>query len=50
MDLMITAHIKSSYEEWKGLFDADAGPRGDLCDEARTMVARFRELFPEHAA
>ncbi|MED5407035.1 MAG: hypothetical protein VYD25_04765 [Pseudomonadota bacterium] len=43
MDLMITAHIKSSYEEWKGLFDADAGPRGDLCDEARTMVGKVDE-------
>mgnify|MGYP001290872797 FL=1 len=43
MDLMITAHIKSSYEEWKALFDADSGPRGAICDEGRTMVGKVDE-------
>jgi hypothetical protein len=39
MNVMITAHLKKSFESWKQLFDADA-ERAEFCDESRTMVGK----------
>jgi hypothetical protein len=40
MDMMITAHLKQSFENWKELFDSDANARGEYCDESKTMVGK----------
>jgi hypothetical protein len=40
MDLMITAHLKQGYENWKELFDSDGSARTGCCDESKTMVAK----------
>ena len=42
MDLMITAHLKSSYDRWKTLFDGDS-ERAEYCDESKTMVGKVDE-------
>ncbi len=39
MDLMITAHLKQSFDSWKELFDNDSA-RAEFCDESRTMVGK----------
>ena len=39
MNLMITAHLKQSFDNWKELFDND-GARAEFCDESRTMVGK----------
>ena len=39
MDLMITAHLKSSYDSWKTLFDGDS-VRAEYCNESKTMVGK----------
>ncbi len=40
MDLLIVVHIKSSYDSWKAVFDADPGGRKDFTDETRTQVGK----------
>ena len=40
MDLLIVVHIKSSYDSWKAVFDADPGNRKDFADETRTRVGK----------
>ena len=39
MNLMITAHLKQSFDSWKEIFDNDSG-RAEFCDESKTMVGR----------
>lgn len=39
MNVLVIAHLKSGYEEWKSLFDGDAR-RADFCDESQTKVGR----------
>lgn len=39
MNLMITAHLKQSFENWKKLFDNDSA-RAGFCDESKTMVGK----------
>ena len=39
MNLMITAHLKQSFDNWKELFDNDSA-RAEFCDESRTMVGK----------
>ncbi len=39
MNLMITAHLKQSFEIWKELFDNDSA-RAEYCDESKTMVGK----------
>ena len=39
MELMITAHLKSSYDSWKTLFDGDS-VRAEYCNESKTMVGK----------
>ena len=40
MDLLAVVHIKSSYDEWKALFDEDPAVRSEFADESRTRVAK----------
>ena len=40
MDLLIIVHIKSSYSEWKDLFDSDAEERSKFLNESKTLVAQ----------
>ena len=40
MDLMITAHLKQSFDNWKKLFDDDDTVRAEYCDESKTMVGK----------
>ena len=42
MNVLVIAHLKSSYEDWKSLFDADA-ERANFCDESQTKVGRVDE-------
>ena len=39
MNVLVTAHLKQSYDAWKKIFDADTA-RAEFCDEGRTMVGR----------
>lgn len=39
MNLMITAHLKQSFDNWKELFDND-NVRAEYCDESKTMVGK----------
>jgi hypothetical protein len=39
MNIMITAHLKRSFDAWKELFDNDSA-RAEFCDESRTMVGK----------
>ena len=39
MNLMITAHLKQSFENWKELFDNDSA-RAEFCDDSKTMVGK----------
>ena len=41
MDILIVAHIKSSYNSWKAVFDADPGGRNGFVDETRTRVGKL---------
>ena len=40
MDLLIVVHIKSSYDGWKAVFDADPAGREEFADDMRTRVAK----------
>jgi len=40
MDLLIVVHIKSSYDGWKTVFDADPAGREEFADDMRTRVAK----------
>ena len=40
MELLAVVHIKSSYDEWKALFDEDPAVRSEFADESRTRVAK----------
>ena len=40
MDLLIVVHIKSSYDSWKAVFDADPAGREKFADDTRTRVAK----------
>ena len=40
MDLLIIVHIKSSFDSWKAVFDADPGDRKDFADETRMQVGK----------
>ena len=40
MDLLIVAHIESSYDGWKVVFDADPAGREEFADDTRTRVAK----------
>ena len=40
MNLLAVVHIKSSYDEWKKLFDEDPAVRSEFADESRTRVAK----------
>ena len=40
MDLLIIVHIKSSYDSWKAVFDADPAGREEFADDTRTRVAK----------
>ena len=39
MNLMVTVHLKQSFENWKELFDNDSA-RAEFCDESKTMVGK----------
>ena len=39
MNLMITAHLKQSFENWKKIFDEDDA-RAGWCNESKTMVGK----------
>ena len=39
MNLMITAHLKQSFDNWKELFENDSA-RAEFCDESKTMVGK----------
>ena len=39
MNLMMTVHLKKSFESWKELFDNDPA-RSEFSDESKTMVGR----------
>jgi hypothetical protein len=39
MNMMITAHLKQSFDSWKELFDNDSA-RAEYCDESKTMLAK----------
>jgi|TARA_B100000953_G_scaffold21189_1_gene17619 hypothetical protein len=43
MELLIIVHIKSSYDSWKAVFDADPGNRKEFADESRTRVGKVDE-------
>ena len=40
MDLLVVVHIKSSYDSWKAVFDADTAGREEFADDTRTRVAK----------
>ena len=40
MDLLIVVYIKSSYDDWKAVFDADPAGREEFADDTRTRVAK----------
>ena len=40
MDLLVVVHIKSSYDNWKAVFDADPAGREEFADDTRTRVAK----------
>ena len=40
MDLLVVVHIKSSYDSWKTVFDADPAGREEFADDTRTRVAK----------
>ena len=40
MDLLVVVHIKSSYDDWKAVFDADPAGREEFADDTRTRVAK----------
>ena len=40
MDLLVVVHIKSSYDGWKAVFDADPAGREKFADDTRTRVAK----------
>ena len=40
MDLLVVVHIKSSYDGWKAVFDADPAGREEFADDTRTRVAK----------
>ena len=40
MDILIVVRIKSSYDNWKAVFDADPAGRKDFIDETRTLVGK----------
>ena len=40
MDLCIVVHIKSTYDNWKAIFDKDPGGRNSFVDENRTRVGK----------
>ena len=40
MDLLVVVHIKSSYDSWKAVFDADPAGRDEFADDTRTRVAK----------
>ena len=39
MNVLVTAHLKKTYDVWKKLFDSDTA-RAEYCDESRTMVGK----------
>ena len=39
MNVLVTAHLKQSYDAWKKIFDSDSA-RAEFCDENRTMVGK----------
>ena len=41
MDLLIIVHIKSSFDSWKAVFNADPGDRKDFADETRMQVGKL---------
>ena len=40
MDLLIVVYIKSYYDDWKSVFDADPAGREEFADDTRTRVAK----------
>jgi len=40
MDLLVVVHIKSSYDSWKAVFDADPAGREEFADDTRTRLAK----------
>ena len=40
MNLLAVVYIKSSYDEWKTIFDEDPAGRANFADETRTRVAK----------
>ena len=42
MNVLVIAHLNSSYEDWKSLFDAHT-ERANFCDESQTKVGRVDE-------
>ena len=43
MDLLVVVHIKSSYDSWKAVFDADPAGREEFADDTRTRVAKVAD-------
>lgn len=39
MNVLVTAHLKQSYDAWKEIFDSDSA-RAEFCDDSRTMVGK----------
>ena len=44
MDLLVVVHIKSSYDSWKAVFDADPAGREEFADDTRTRVAKVDDI------
>ena len=40
MDILVVVHIKSSYDGWKAVFEADPAGRQKFADDTRTRVAK----------
>lgn len=44
MDIFVIARLKSTYEEWKSLFDEHATVRSAFCDESKTLVGQADDM------
>ena len=40
MNLLMVVHIKSTYNEWKEVFDSNPAGRENFCDDSLTRVAK----------
>ena len=43
MKVFVVVRLKSTFEEWKALFDQDSKARAAFCDENQTLVGKVND-------